>query len=65
MPEKIVSKKEFMNALKQDFTTTVRKVYVNSLKREVAFREITVQEQKTVSRIMVDNEDRKDVIYDA
>lgn len=65
MSDNIVSKQEFMNALKQDFTTTLRKVYINSLKREVAFREITVQEQKTISRIMIDNEDRKDIVYDA
>lgn len=65
MSDKIVSKQEFMNALKQDFTTSLKKVYINSLKKEVAFREITVQEQKTISRILIDNEDRKDIVYDA
>lgn len=65
MSDQIVSKQDFINALKQDFTTTLRKVYINSLKREVAFREITIKEQKTLSRIMIDNESRKDVVYDA
>ena len=40
-------------------------MYVNSLGRDVNFREITVQEQKKLSRIMIDNENRKDIVYDA
>lgn len=61
------SKESLLNALKQDFATTVNKIYINSLKREVGFREITVLEQKTLSRIMIDNDSksRKDVVYDA
>lgn len=62
---KKLNKTEFINALKSDFVTTVKKVYVNSLQKEVGFREITVKEQKTLSRIMIDNENRKDVVYDA
>ena len=61
----ILNKNEFINALKHNFATTVRKIYINSLKREVGFREVTVLEQKQLSRIMIDNEDRKDVVYDA
>ena len=63
--EKQLNKSEFINALKSDFVTTVRKVYVNSLKREVGFREISVKEQKQLSRIMIDNESRKDIVYDS
>ena len=63
-PKKL-NKSEFINALKSDFVTTVKKVYINSLQKEVGFREITVKEQKTLSRIMVDNEQRKDIVYDA
>lgn len=53
--------------MKQDFATTVNSIYVNSLKKEVGFREITVLEQKTLSRIMIDNDakNRKDIVYDA
>lgn len=65
MSSNIENKSEFINALKQNFTTTLRKVFINSLNKEVAFREITVKEQKTISRIMIDNEDRKDIVYDA
>ena len=63
--QKQLNKSEFINALKSDFVTTVRKVYVNSLKREVGFREISVKEQKQLSRIMIDNESRKDIVYDS
>lgn len=61
------SKESLINALKQDFATTVNKIYVNSINKEVGFREITVLEQKTLSRIMIDNDskNRKDVVYDA
>lgn len=62
---KVLNKSEFINALKHNFATTVRKVYINSLKREVGFREVTVLEQKQLSRIMIDNEQRKDIVYDA
>lgn len=62
--KKPFNKNEFINALKQDFATTVRKVYVNSLQRDIGFREVSVKEQKTVSRIMIDNDNRRDMIYD-
>lgn len=52
-------------ALKNKFISTVSKIYVNSLDREVNFREITVAEQKKLARIMIDNENRKDIVYDA
>ena len=61
----VLNRSEFINALKKNFATTVRKVYINSLKREVGFREVTVLEQKQLSRIMIDNEQRKDIVYDA
>lgn len=51
--------------LKGDFASGVTKVYVNSLGKEVAFKEITVTQQKSLSRIMIGNEQRKDIIYDA
>lgn len=59
------SNADMINALKQSFATTVKKVFINSFQREVGFREITVLEQKQLSRIMIDNEQRKDIIYDA
>lgn len=65
MNENVESKDELLNALKQNFATTVNKVYFNSIQKEYCFREITVMEQKTLSRIMLNNERRKDVIYDA
>ena len=52
-------------ALQTEFATTVNRVYVNSLGREVGFREISVKQQKTLSRIMIDNERRKDVVFEA
>lgn len=59
------SKEELMKALQQDFASNVNKIYVNSLGKEVGFKEITVQKQKNLSRILIANENRKDVIYDA
>lgn len=61
----IQNKTEFINVLRQNFASTVKKIYINCLKREVGFREIKVSEQKSLSRIMIDNENRKDIIYDA
>lgn len=55
---------QILNAFKQEFSTTVNVVHVNSLGRDVGFREITVNEQKTLSKIMYQNEQRKDVVYD-
>ena len=60
-----IDKRAMLNAMKSKFISTVIKIYVNSLQREVSFREITVAEQKKLSRIMIDNEDRKDIVYDA
>lgn len=61
----VLNRSEFIKALKNNFATTVRKVFINSLGREVGFREVTVLEQKQLSRIMIDNEQRKDIVYDA
>lgn len=63
--DKTFNKSEFINALKKDLVSTVKKVFINSLQKEVGFREVTVKEQKQLSRIMIDNENRKDIIYDA
>ena len=63
--EQVTTKDELVKLLEQDFASGVTKVYVNSLGKEVAFKEITVTQQKTLSRIMIGNEQRKDVIYDA
>lgn len=63
-PQKM-SKTDLLAALQQDFATSVNRVYITSLGREVGFREITAKEQKTLSRVMIDNEKRKDVVFDA
>ena len=61
----VMSKDDLLKALDSDFATNVSKIYVNSLKKEVSFREVNVQEQKNLSRILVANENRKDIVYDA
>lgn len=61
----IHDKKAALNAIKNKFISTTIKIYINSIGREVNFREITVAEQKKLARIMIDNEDRKDIVYDA
>lgn len=60
-----MSKTDLLAALQQDFATSVNRVYITSLGREIGFREITAKEQKTLSRVMIDNEKRKDVVFDA
>ena len=54
-----------LNAFKNEFSTSVNTVFINSLKREVPFRQISVTEQKTLSKVMIENENRRDIVYDA
>lgn len=56
---------ELLNALKNEFSASVIPVYLNSLEKEVGFREISVLEQKVLSKTIIANEERSDVIYDA
>lgn len=42
-----------LNAFKSEFSTSVIPIYINSLKRTVNFREVTVAEQKTLSKTMI------------
>lgn len=53
-----------LNAFKQALGTQVLKVYVNTLGREVNFKEVSVNEQKTLSKTMIANEKRRDIVYD-
>ena len=59
------SKAALLKALEQDFATTVNKFYINSVGKEFNMREVKVSEQKTLSRIMLNNQLRKDIVYDA
>ena len=54
-------KKLLQGALASGYTP----VYINSLGKEIGFKEISVQQQKILSRTMIGNENRKDIIYDA
>lgn len=58
------SSNSILNAFKNKFATKVNAVYVNSLKREVNFREVSVVEQKSLSKTMIENENRQDIAYD-
>ena len=59
-----VDKNSIMNSFKQEFSTSVIPIYINSLKRTVNFREVSVKEQKSLSKTMIQNESRKDIVYD-
>ncbi len=61
----IQSKNELLEALNKDFATSTTQVYINSLDKEYAFSEISAKDQKSLTRIMANNEHRKDIIYDA
>ena len=58
------SGRAMLNAFKEEFSTTSNGIYINSLKKTMQFKEISVNEQKTLSKIMIENEDRKDIVYD-
>ena len=59
-----INKNSLMNSFKQEFATSVIPIYINSLKRTVNFREVSVKEQKSLSKTMIQNESRKDIVYD-
>ena len=63
--DKVQTKDELVKLLQNDFASGITKVYVNSLGKEIGFKEITVTQQKSLSRVMVGNEQRKDIVYDA
>ena len=42
--EESLSKDELLKALDEDFATSVSKIYVNSLKQEVGFKEVSVKD---------------------
>ena len=52
------------NLFKQKFSSKLNVIYVNSLKREVNFREVSVAEQKKLSKSIIENENRRDIVYD-
>ena len=59
-----INKNSIMNSFKQEFATSVIPIYINSLERTVNFREVSVKEQKALSKTMIQNESRKDIVYD-
>lgn len=63
-----LDKLESIEDLKKSLQNTLQKnqisVYINSLGKYVNFKEISVQQQKMLSRVMIGNETRKDIIYD-
>lgn len=61
----LTSKADVKKLFDEDFATGLTPIYVNSVGKDFRFREITVMQQKSLSRIMIGNENRKDVIYDA
>lgn len=63
--QKPQSAAEIKKLLKGVVSSGYTPIYVNSLKEEVGFKEVTVSQQKTLSKIMAVNENRKDIIYDA
>lgn len=64
-PVKSPNETDILNAFKNKFSTAVRKFKVNSLNREVGFRDVTVNEQKTLSKTTIENDTRRDITYDA
>lgn len=55
---------EIAKVLKGKIASGYTTVYINSLGKEVGFKEIGAQEQKSLSRVMIGNENRKDIVYD-
>lgn len=59
------SAEEIKKLLKATVASGYTPVYINSLGKEVGFKEVSVEQQKILSRTMIGNENRKDIIYDA
>ena len=57
--------KDILGALDQQFSTNATSVLVNSLGTNIAFRDITVKEQKTIAKIIIDNPNREDIVYES
>lgn len=57
--------KDILSALDKQFSTGINTVFINSQKKEISFRDVTVKEQKTMTKIIIDNEDREDVLYES
>lgn len=55
---------DVLAALRQEFATSVNNIYINSLDKTYSFRDLTVLEQKTFSKLTIDHEDEPDFIYD-
>ena len=64
-PKQLDTTNDILTILDGEFASTANVIYVNSLDQEVTFKEVTVQQQKSLTRIMASNENRKDIIYDA
>ena len=64
MPEANETAAEIAELLKKKIASGYTAVYMNTLGKEVGFREIGANEQKSLSRVMIGNENRKDIIYD-
>lgn len=60
----MVDNNAIFNVFKNEFASTTNMVFVNSLGREIPFREVSVTEQKSLSKTMIENENRKDIVYD-
>ena len=61
----IQDKSQLLNAFKAEFASSVNNVLINSTGERVNFREVSVFEQKSLSKMMIQNENRKDIVYDA
>lgn len=59
------NKSDLLKIMQDDFASSVNTVYINSTGKEAQFKEITVQQQKSLTRIISTNENRKDIVYDA
>ena len=57
--------KDILGALDKQFSTNVTSIIVNSLNKEISFRDVTVKEQKTLTKIIIDNEGREDIVYES
>ena len=58
------SNNSILNVFKNEFSSTIHNIHINSLGIDVKFRDVSVTEQKSTSKIIIENENRKDIIYD-
>jgi len=65
MVEKQIEYDDILDILDKQLNTFPNKIYINSLDTSLVFKEVTVKEQKTLTKLIIENENNDAVLYEA